>query len=157
MQYRMKTHQLSQDEIHALLIKSPTGTISTIGPDGVPYSVPVHFVFLDGTICFHGLPAGQKLDNLKANPHVCFTVYEMLGLLFDPNEKPCETNTAYISAVIQGRAKLLEKQEEKQRVLEAIVAKYTPQLVGRELPSNMVKGTAVVRISIHTMTGKYYQ
>ena len=101
MQYRMKTHQLSQDEIHALLIKSLTGTISTIGPDGVPYSVPVHFVFLDGTICFHGLPAGQKLDNLKA--------------------------------------------------------KYTPQLVGRELPSNMVKGTAVVRISIDTMTGKYYQ
>ena len=104
MQYRMKTHQLSQDEIHALLIKSLTGTISTIGPDGVPYSVPVHFVFLDGTICFHGLPAGQKLDNLKANPHVCFTVYEMLGLLFDSNEKPCETNTAYISAVIQGKA-----------------------------------------------------
>ena len=41
MQYRMKTHQLSQDEIHALLIKSLTGTISTIGPDGVPYSVSV--------------------------------------------------------------------------------------------------------------------
>ena len=27
----------------------------------------------------------------------------------------------------------------------------------KELPSNMVKGTAVVRISIDTMTGKYYQ
>jgi nitroimidazol reductase NimA-like FMN-containing flavoprotein (pyridoxamine 5'-phosphate oxidase superfamily) len=114
-------------------------------------------VFLDGAIYFHCLPAGQKLDNLKTDPRVCFTVYEMRELLLDPDEKPCDTNTVYVSAVIQGMAKLLDMQEEKQRVLSAIAAKYTPQLAGRELPSNMVKGTAVVKISIEKMTGKYYQ
>lgn len=157
MQYRMKTHQLPQSEVHALLDRSLTGTLSTIAPDGAPYSVPVHFVFLDSAIYFHGLPAGQKLDNLKTDPRVCFTVYEMRGLLLDPDEKPCDTNTAYVSAVVQGTAKLLDIRVEKQRVLSAIVAKYTPQLAGRELPSNMVKGTAVVQISIEKMTGKYYQ
>lgn len=157
MQYRMKTHQLPQSEVHALLDKALTGTLSTINPDGAPYSVPVHFVFLDGVICFHGLPAGQKLDNLKTDPRVCFTVYEMRELLLDPDGKPCDTNTAYVSVVIQGKAKLLDMQEEKQRVLSAIVAKYTPQLAGRELPSNMVNGTAVVQIRIEKMTGKYYQ
>lgn len=156
MQYRMKTHQLTQSEVHALLDRSLTGTLSTIDPDGVPYSVPIHFVFLDGAIYFHGLPAGQKLDDLKTNPHVCFNVYEMREFLLNPDEKPCDTNTAYVSAVVQGTAKPLDIQEEKQRILSAIVAKYTPQLAGRELPSNMVKGTAVVQISIEKMTGKYY-
>ncbi|MBO5093852.1 MAG: pyridoxamine 5'-phosphate oxidase family protein [Lachnospiraceae bacterium] len=157
MQYRMKTHQLPQSEVHALLGRGLTGTLSTVDPDGAPYSVPVHFVFLDGAIYFHGLPAGQKLANLKTDPRVCFTVYEMRGLLLDPNEKPCDTNTVYVSVVIQGTAKLLDRQEERQRVLSALVTKYTPQLAGRELPSNMVKGTAVVQIAIEKMTGKYYQ
>ena len=114
-------------------------------------------MFLDGAIYFHGLPAGQKLDNLKADPRVCFSVYEMRAFLLDPDGKPCDTNTAYVSAVVRGTARLLDIQEEKRRVLSAIVAKYTPQLAGRELPSNMVKGTAVVQIIIEKMTGKYYQ
>lgn len=156
MQYRMKTHQLPQSEVHALLDRSLTGTLSTIDPDGAPYSVPVHFVFLDGAIYFHGLPAGRKLDNLKTDPRVCFTVYEMREILLASDEKPCDTNTSYVCAVLQGTAKLLDTQEEKQRVLSAIVAKYTPQLVGQELSLNMVKGTAVVQISIKKMTGKYY-
>lgn len=157
MQYRMKTHLLPQSKVHALLGRSLTGTLSTVDPGGAPYSVPVHFVFLDGAIYFHGLPAGQKLANLKADPRVCFTVHKMRGLLVAHDEKPCDTNTAYVSVVAQGTAKLLDKQEEKQRALSAIVRKYAPQLAGRELPSGMVKGTAVVQIAIEKMTGKYYQ
>ena len=88
MQYRMKTHQLPQSEVHALLNRSLTGSLSTIDSDGAPYSVPIHFVFLDGAIYFHGLPAGQKLDNLKADPRVCFSVYEMRAFCLTPMESP---------------------------------------------------------------------
>lgn len=157
MQYRMRTHQLPQDEMNALLEKSLTGTLSTVDSDGAPYSVPIHFVFLDGAIYFHGLPVGQKLGNLKTDPRVCFTVYEMTGLLLDPEEKPCDTNTAYTSVVIRGTAKPVEEIEEKLRILSAIVQKYTPHLTGKEIPANMLKGTAVVKISIADITGKYYQ
>lgn len=157
MQYRMKTHQLPQSDVYSLLQKSLTGTFSTVNQDGTPYSVPIHFVFLDGAIYFHGLPAGQKIINLKANPHVCFTVYEMRGLLLDSNRKPCDTNTEYVSAIIQGTAKILSAQEKKRKVLSAIVAKYTPQLSKVEIPQNMINGTAVVQIDIEKMTGKYYR
>lgn len=74
MQYRMKTYQLSQDEINTLMEKGMTGTLATVDPTGAPYSVPIHFVFLDGAVYFHGLPAGQKLDNLKANPRVFYRI-----------------------------------------------------------------------------------
>ena len=156
MQYRMKTHQLSQNEIDTLMEKGMTGTLATVDPTGAPYCVPVHFVFLNGAVYFHGLPAGQKLDNLKANSCVCFTVYEMKGLLFDPNEKPCDTNTSYVSAVIRGSALMLEETAEKRKVLSAVVKKYTPRLSEKELPENMVKNTAVVKITIEKITGKYF-
>lgn len=156
MQYRMKTHQLSQNEIDTLMEKGMAGTLATVDPTGAPYSVPVHFVYLDGAVYFHGLPSGQKLDNLKADPRVCFNVYEMKGLLFDPNEKPCDTNTSYVSAVIRGSALMLEETAEKRKVLSAVVKKYTPRLSEKEIPENMVKNTAVVKITIEKITGKYF-
>ncbi|MBO0533034.1 pyridoxamine 5'-phosphate oxidase family protein, partial [Clostridium botulinum] len=42
-------------------------------------------------------------------------------------------------------------------VLQKIVEKYTPHLTDAPLPENMVRGTAVIRISIAELTGKYYE
>lgn len=80
----------------------------------------------------------------------------MKGLLFDPNEKPCDTHTSYVSAVIRGSALVLEETAEKRKVLSAIVKKYTPRLSEKEIPENMVKNTAVVKIAIEEITGKYF-
>lgn len=155
MQNRMKSHQLTDAQIDALLERTATGCIATVAADGTPYVVPVHF-FWDGTeILIHGLPTGEKISNLKANPQICFTAYEMTGLLLDANEKPCGTNTQYESVVIKGTAELLSDYDAKVHALAKIVGKYTPQLSSRKLPQNMVKGTAVIRIVPTEITGKY--
>lgn len=156
MQYRMKTHQLNQEQIEELLNTSETGSLATLNMDGSPYVTPVHFIYYDDALYIHGLPVGQKISNIKSNPNVSFNVFDMDGLLFDPDEKPCDTNTKYTSVIIQGKAALIEEVEKKYEVLKAIVSKYTPQLVGKVLPQNMVKGTAVIRIGISQITGKFY-
>lgn len=156
MQNRMKTHPLTGEQINRLLEHAATGTLATLNPDGTPYCTPIHFVHCDGTICFHGLPRGQKLDNIIRDPRVGFTAYEMAGLLFDPDGKPCDTNTEYESVILSGSAGFVENNGEKKEILKKIVQKYTPQLAGCEFPDNMVKGTAVIRITITEITGKYY-
>lgn len=156
MQHRMKTHQLTDRETERLLSDCMTGTLATVNTDGTPYNVPVHYVFCHNVIYIHGLPAGQKIENLKRNPHICFNVYEMRGLLIDREEKPCDTNTAYASVVIQGTAQLVEDMNEKKTALSAIIQKYTPHLKEKEIPVNMLKGTAVIKLFIREMTGKYY-
>ncbi|MBO0554195.1 pyridoxamine 5'-phosphate oxidase family protein, partial [Clostridium botulinum] len=85
------------------------------------------------------------------------TVYDMQELLFDANGKPCDTNTKYESAIATGSAALVEDMGEKKMVLQKIVEKYTPHLTDAPLPENMVRGTAVIRISIAELTGKYYE
>ncbi len=156
MQHRMKTHQLNENQIDHLLRNTQIGCIATINPDGTPYVTPIHYVYEDEKVYFHGLPKGQKIDNLKANPNISLTVYEMDSLLLDLNEKPCDTNTKYQSVILSGAAYVVEDLQHKRKVLNAIVQKYTPQLSGKELPDNMVKGTAVIEIKPQEITGKYY-
>lgn len=157
MQHRMKTHPLNQEQIDKLLLSAATGSLATLNSDGSPYVTPVHFIYTNDAIYLHGLPKGQKIDNIKADPRVSIAVYEMDSLLLDPNEKPCDTNTKYESVIISGRALFIDDADHKKEVLKGIVQKYTPHLDQRELPDSMVKGTAVIKIEIQEITGKYYE
>ena len=157
MQYRMKTHQLSEDAIGKLLAAGLTASLATVSEEGHPYVTPIHYVCLRGKIYFHGLPKGQKLDYIKANPNICLNVYNMDCLLPDETGAPCDTNTKYQSVIVQGVAETVSDPISKREVLEAIVGKYTPTLSGRPLPDNMVKGTAVIEITPTATTGKYWE
>lgn len=157
MQYRMKTHPLSEERLNDLLSRVQTGSLATLNPDGTPYNTPVHFVYMNECIYVHGLPKGQKIDNIIRDSKVGFTAYDMQALLFDEDGKPCDTNTKYESAVATGSAALVEDMEEKRMALRKVVEKYTPHLVDVPLPENMVRGTAVIRISTAQLTGKYYE
>lgn len=158
MQYRMKTHQLEKGQIEELLTAEQTGALATLNDDGIPYVLPVHFVYMNGHIYIHGLPAGKKWDNIKKRPDVSLSVWHMDCLLLDAEEKPCDTNTAYRSVVIQGRAHIVaEDNKLKSSVLNAIIEKYTPQLSGRPIPEAMLNGTGIIAVEISEMTGKYWE
>lgn len=157
MQYSMKTHQLSKKQIEEILKREQVGTLATINEDGHPYATPIHFVYDGGKLYMHGLPAGQKIENISRNGIVSFTVYHMNGLVLDKNEIPCDTNTVYQSVIISGNASILTELNAKKSALELIIKKYTPQLSDKPLPEKMIKGTAVIMVDITSMTGKYWK
>lgn len=154
MQARMKEHPLTEEQINALLRAAHVGRLGTAGENGFPYVTPVHFVHMNGRVYFHGLAAGQKLKNLRADPRVCFEVEGPHAYI--QAATPCDTNTAYQSVIITGKAAVVDDAAVKTSALNAIVAKYTPQHAGAAFPANMLKMTAVVEITIHEITGKYY-
>lgn len=154
MQSRMKEHPLAEKDIAELLATETVGRLSTLGQDGFPYTVPVHFIWLDGQVYIHGLAAGEKLRNIRANPHVCFEVDRMQGLIHAP--EPCDTNTAYQSVIIRGTAREVDATPEKIAALNAIVNKYTPQHEDGAYPDRMLKMTAVIAIAGERCTGKFY-
>jgi nitroimidazol reductase NimA-like FMN-containing flavoprotein (pyridoxamine 5'-phosphate oxidase superfamily) len=147
---------MTKEKIESLLTKEQIGRVATQNRSGFPYVVPVHYVYNNGKIYIHGLPKGQKIDNIVNNPKIGFEVDEMLGLQEDV-EAPCDVNTEYSSVIITGNAEILTDLTEKREALKKIVEKYTPRLSGKELPENMVKGTAVIEITIMECTGKYYK
>ena len=64
MQHRMKEFSMTPEATLALLGRGQVGVLSTSGADGAPYGVPVHYLWQDGKLWFHGLPAGEKLENI---------------------------------------------------------------------------------------------
>lgn len=155
MQYRMKKHQLNEEQITEILVNAPVGNLATINENGYPYAVPVHFIYDDGKIYIHGLPKGQKISNISTNEKVCFEAYFMKGIIL--NEAPCDVNTEYESVVIMGKAAIVKDDDLKETVLNKIVEKYTPHLSGIKFPEHTMRGTSVIEVIIEECTGKYYK
>ena len=157
MQNRMMKFTLDSDSVERVLTDSAVGRISTVGADGYPYTVSVHYWYDGNAVYFHGLPKGEKLDNIKANPKVCFEVSSMKSILAPEDERNiCTADTEYESVVIRGKAYIMEKRTEKKPVLEKIVEKYLPGAVN-PMPEKRIDGTAVVKIIIESKTGKYHR
>jgi nitroimidazol reductase NimA-like FMN-containing flavoprotein (pyridoxamine 5'-phosphate oxidase superfamily) len=154
MQRRMREYQLDRDKIDQLLLKSSTGHLGTLGPDGYPYVTPVHYVYLDGSIFIHGNPRGTKIDNLKVNPKVSFEVMSDGGLIMA--DAACDTNTRFESVIIAGHARVLDNKDAIAKILMEFVKKYTPGHIDEALPPEMVRMTGIIVIDIVRITGKYY-
>ena len=157
MQRRMKEISMTEQQIQQLLQTAPVGRISTIGKDGYPYTVAVHFWSSGNAIYFHGLNQGEKLENIQQCAKVCFEVDRLDKILSENIPNPCKADAAYESVVIRGDAVLVEDMEEKQKALQQIIIKYVPeQAEGKLLPS-MIQAVAVVKVCIHNITGKYHK
>ena len=117
MQLRMKEHPLTAEQIDSLLDAVQVGHLATLGENGFPYVTPVHFVRMNGRIYFHGLAAGLKLKNLRADSRVCFEVEGQHS--FIQADIPCDTNTAYQSVIITGNATVVEDRDVKIAALDA--------------------------------------
>ncbi|MCL5677625.1 MAG: pyridoxamine 5'-phosphate oxidase family protein [Firmicutes bacterium] len=141
---------MSQPAAKKLLAAASVGRIGTVTPDGTPYVVPMHFVYTEGKVYLHSFPRGSKLENLAANPRVCFEVDEYLGVV--PKDKACDYTTSYRSVVAFGRARVLDDPRRALDVLRLITAKYGP---GAPPPSEQdLKGVVAIEITIDELTGK---
>lgn len=144
-------------KIQNLLETSQVGVLSTLNIDGTPYCVPVHFVYEDHKFYVHGLPKGQKVENLQRNSNVGFCVYDLQQYLLPEQNNPCNVNTKYKSVIVTGTATMVENHAIKKQMLQKIVAKYTPQFRDLPLPDASVLCTGLIEITATTLTGKYYE
>ena len=74
---RRKKRAITDEEARELLAACKRGVFAVNGDDGYPYAIPVNY-FFDAErdkIYFHGAKAGHKVDALKRDDKVCFTVY----------------------------------------------------------------------------------
>ena len=114
-------------EIERILSLTNIGRMATIGRDGYPYITPVNFVNLNGNIYFHCAPKGEKLDNLRQNPRVCFEVDVPLAYIdraLDPTRPTCQLHQYYHCVIIRGKGSVVEDKTLKATALNALVAKH---------------------------------
>lgn len=146
---RSKANMLTNEEVENILKTSPNGTLALYGENGYPYSVPVNFVYSDGKIYFHGAAEGYKLDCMKKDPHVSFSVIGRDDIAKE------NFTTLFSSVIIFGTVRVIDTMAEKVPVLEAMVGKYSAEFMesGKELISKGC-GSVAYELTIDHMTGK---
>ena len=151
---RKKKNEISQDEAKNLLRSSRRGVLAVNGDEGYPYAIPINYLYDEenNKIIFHGAKAGHKVDSIKKNDKICFTVFG--------NETFTEENWApYLqSVVVFGRCRLVENRDDTVSLVKKFARKYYPNedMVNEEI-ANSGKGVQMFEIKIEHLSGKKVQ
>jgi len=147
---RRKKQALTEAETIEILTTSTSGVLAVSGDDGYPYAVPVSHVYHDGKLYFHGAVEGHKIESIRRNEKVSFCV------IAQDNVIPEKRATDYRSAVVFGRARIVEDAAEKRLALERVAEKFAPgfEAEARQDTERLWDETCVIEITIEHMTGK---
>ncbi len=122
--------------------------------EGMPYVVPLSYGFeLDAqgklTLYLHAASEGEKLDILRKNDKVCFSIDTLVQ-----NVPVDDSWTAkYRSVIGRGSVIFVEDAAEKQRALQAIVRQAGFEPKG-DMPAQTVEHTCVMRVDVAEYTAK---
>ena len=114
------------------------------------YVVPINYGYRDNALYLHSALEGRKIDILKRNPQVSFTITVRQEII--EGEKGCSWSTSFCSLMGYGKATFLEGLEAKTDGLNALLAQFTDK--PQEYSDEMVAKTAVIRLEISEVTGK---
>lgn len=144
----------SREEIEKILQAETQGFLG-LSVDGAPYVVPLSYCYGEGKIVFHCALKGKKLEMLKANPQVCFTIRRQYGeVTRHPQGAQC--NADYESVVCYGTARIVEEIEERRRVLNAFNHSMQPG-GAQDISLEDAAKCYAVEIEITEMTGKQHK
>jgi nitroimidazol reductase NimA-like FMN-containing flavoprotein (pyridoxamine 5'-phosphate oxidase superfamily) len=149
-QMRRKEREKEKAFAYKVIDKAEYGVLALVDENNGTYAIPLSFARLNDTIYIHSATEGKKLDLIRKNNSVSFTCVGDTQLLSS------QFSTYYESAVLFGKASIVESNEEKQRALEAIAAKYSPTFTQEALAyiKENWERTTLIRIEIENISGK---
>jgi nitroimidazol reductase NimA-like FMN-containing flavoprotein (pyridoxamine 5'-phosphate oxidase superfamily) len=140
----------SEEEMEKLLTEERVGYLG-LSQHNVPYVVPLTYGYFEGKIIFHGSLEGKKLEIIRVNPAVCFTVSRHYGAMVShPQGAECHADSD--SVICYGRARIIEDIQERCMILNKFNRRLQPQ--AREITEVEVESCSAVEISIEQMTGR---
>lgn len=133
-----------------LLHTGEYGFLAMVNADGGGYGIPISYAATEGVIYFHCAPEGHKLDNLRSENRVTFTVVGHTGVV------PDKFTTAYESVMVFGPVEEVSDDDERLLALRLLVKKYSAG--HEEVAEKYIKGsfhrTAVLKLVIQSLTAK---
>ena len=114
--------QLSDAEALEILAKAKRGVLSVVGDDGWPYGIWLnpHFRREDGRIYFHGAKEGHKIDALRRDARVSFTVID------DGVQDGGGWAYTFRSVVVFGRIEFVEDQTFALELCRELARRFNP-------------------------------
>jgi len=136
-------------ELESLLSTADLCHLSMVD-EGKPYVVPMNFGYEDSALYFHSAPEGRKIDILKSNPEVCFSIVARHELV--TSERACSWTAKFSSVIGTGIATIISDRTVKEQGLKVLMAQYSDEEY--DFSNENLDGVVVIRVEIESMTGK---
>lgn len=149
---RRQDRCMDEERSRELFMECEYGVLSLVDSEGMPYGIPVNFVFeRPGHLYIHCAPEGRKLQCLAHTPHVSLCMVGYTHVLAS------QFTTEYESVIVTGTARIGLSEEEKRHALMLLVEKYSPDFrrEGATAIRRSLHRTKVIRIDIETFSGKH--
>lgn len=142
------------EEINDILNSGKIVQIAFVDKDE-PYIVTMNYGYVLENekirLYFHSAHEGRKIDCIKNNPHVCFSIS-----ICDPfiaGEKACNYGIKYRSIIGYGTMRIVESDEERLNGLNVLMKQYTGK-DSWQYDDEMLKKTTVSCLDVEKITGK---
>ncbi len=145
------SESLARTEIEKLLNEAGAGRLG-LSREGVPYVVPLCYVYNGDRIYLHSSGSGRKIDYLRANPRACFQVDRVGELL--KSDQPCQFNLAYLSVLAEGEIAEVVDEAEKLAGLKLLTAKYGGAVAADRLKPADLRSVTVLKITLDRLSGR---
>jgi len=136
-------------ELEAIIRNSDICHLAMVD-NGKPYVVPMNFGYKSGEIYFHSAPEGRKIDILRKNPDVGFSLVGRHELV--RNERACSWTAKYSSVIGTGKAAILSNREEKEKGLSILMKQYSDK--NYDFSEVNLSDVVVIRVKVETLMGK---
>lgn len=123
-QIRRKDRIMPVDKALELLRHGAYGVLASVDEQGQPYGTPLSFVYdhKNQKIYFHSAQEGHKINNIRANKRISFTVVGQVQAVYEKNFTTC-----YESVIVFGTVSEVSDPQEKHAALYELARKYLPE------------------------------
>ena len=147
---RRSNQVVPRGECLEILRRRENGVLALQGDDGYPYAVPLNHVCVGETLYFHCAAEGHKIDAIRRSDKASYCVIDA-----DEVDAPAYS-TRFRSAIVFGRVRLVEDEQEKIAALKALGDKFclqTPEKTDREI-QGALGHVAVLALEMEHISGK---
>ena len=130
---RRKEFEITDEkEISELLHFAGYAILGLIDPDGDPYTVPLNFAYLNGSIYFHCAAArnDMKIKCISLNDRASLSVIQEFSFIpsyFSDSMMACNAGQFFKSIFMKGNISVVNDKKEVVIALEALMQKYQPE------------------------------
>jgi nitroimidazol reductase NimA-like FMN-containing flavoprotein (pyridoxamine 5'-phosphate oxidase superfamily) len=143
-----------EKEKNDIINKCDVCHVAMIDLQGAPYLVGMNFAFDGHYLYLHFGPEGKKMDVLKKNNSVCIAFSADYQMYFQNENVACSYSLKYRSVLWHGKAEEIDDFDEKIKVMNLFMQKYTGKTFSFNPPA--IRHVAVFRITPKLIEGRAY-
>ncbi len=148
---RRKDLAMSEEQTLLLIKTNKFAILSLVDADGLPYGVPLDYIYKDNALYFHGSKAGRKIDAMQINPRGCAVI------LGDTAVVPEKFGRKYTSVVVEGSIELIDDPEVKRQLMTCVVESNSSDYreKGEIVIEKMLNQVMIYKMNIEIISGKH--